>query len=760
VIVRRAFVLVGVAWAVACGDDGPGSNDDDTSGGTSTADDASSSGGPADSSGSSSASDTVVDTTGDPSPLVPEPGEDRYALVGETVVLDGSASQGAALYQWTFDDGTPPTEPSAEPVAEVVYDSPGRKHPVLTVYDAEGQSLSAQVGVTVTFEPTHVPRQSGSIAVEPAGDRVAVVSPDSDEIAVFFRNVDDDFELFGRFATCDVPRTVAWLDGRLAVACQGDARVRIVDPDGGADEEVVLPRASRPFGVIALDGALFVTMQALGRVARIDGTTIVEELDAVADARGIAVLPDGRLAVSRWRSTDALADIAIVDPAGGPLEMTSLQFDPKEASDTEAGGIPSWLDQVLVSPQADWIAVPSLQANIGQGEYLDGSALTFDETLRGVVSYLVWPGASEDFEARKHFDNRGLMSAGVFSSRGDWLFLADRGSRSVERVDMFTGGQSGALLDVGLAPQGLALSADDRFLFVDAYMSRQLVVYDVSTFDVLPQPVATLTIPSAEPLAADVLLGKQLFNDSFDPRLAKDGYIACAHCHLDGEADRRTWDFTDRGEGMRNTISLFGRAGVGHGPIHWSANFDEVQDFENDIRGGFGGTGLLADADWKAGTTSETLGDPKAGLSADLDALAAYVTSLDTYAPSPWRDADGSLSAAAEAGQAIFDMLGCATCHSGVALTDSTFLAPADPLLHDVGTITEASGERLGGPLLGLDTPTLHELWNTPPYLHDGSAPTLLDVLTTKNPDDLHGATSSLSPQELDELVAYLRELE
>jgi cytochrome c peroxidase len=277
---------------------------------------------------------------------------------------------------------------------------------------------------------------------------------------------------------------------------------------------------------------------------------------------------------------------------------------------------------------------------------------------------------------------------------------------------------------------------------------------------VLPQPVASLEIPSSEPLAADVLLGKQLFNDSFDPRLARDGYIACAHCHLDGEADGRTWDFTDRGEGLRNTISLLGRAGVGHGPIHWSANFDEVQDFENDIRNAFGGTGLLAEADWRAGTTSQTLGDPKAGLSADLDALAAYVTSLATYPASPFRAADGSLSPDAAAGEAIFDSLGCGACHSGAALTDSTFLAPADPLLHDVGTITEASGQRLGGPLLGLDTPTLHELWNTAPYLHDGSAASLLDVLTTKNPDDLHGATSSLSPTELDQLVAYLRSIE
>jgi hypothetical protein len=531
-------------------------------------------------------------------------------------------------------------------------------------------------------------------------------------------------------------------------------------------EPVALPRGSRPYGVVTTEERVWVTLQARGRVAEIDASAdvpvLVGELDAVEDARGIALLPDGRLAITRWRSPDDAAQIAVIDPSSGDRELVALQFDPKEASDTEAGGIPSWLDQILVSPQADQIAIPSLQANFGQGEYLDGDALTFDETLRGIVSYVEWPALAEDFERRKHFDNRGLMIAGAWSRFGDYLFLVDRGSRSVERVDTFTGSQAGGILDVGYAPSGLALGFDDRFLFVDAYLARELRVYDVRDFSMPPALVAALPIASSEPLAPQLLRGKQLFNDSYDPRLAMHGYIACAHCHLDGEADRRTWDFSDRGEGLRNTISLSGRAGVGHGPIHWSANFDEVQDFENDIRNAFGGTGLLDEADWSSGTHSQTLGDPKAGLSEDLDALAAYVESLTDVPMSPHRNADGSLTAAAEAGRLLFESpaLGCTICHAGDALTDSELVAPAQPLLHDVGTLTPASGMRLGEPLLGIDTPTLHELWNTPPYLHDGSAATLHEVLTTKNAGDQHGVTSMLNESEIDQLVAYLLSLE
>ena len=57
------------------------------------------------------------------------------------------------------------------------------------------------------------------------------------------------------------------------------------------------------------------------------------------------------------------------------------------------------------------------------------------------------------------------------------------------------------------------------------------------------------------------------------------------------------------------------------------------------------------------------------------------------------------------------------------------------------------------------DTPTCVELWRTGPYLHDGSAVTLKEVLTTKNPDDKHGKTSHLSEEEIDALVEYLLSL-
>ncbi|MCB1033601.1 MAG: hypothetical protein KDD47_07185, partial [Acidobacteria bacterium] len=152
---------------------------------------------------------------------------------------------------------------------------------------------------------------------------------------------------------------------------------------------------------------------------------------------------------------------------------------------------------------------------------------------------------------------------------------------------------------------------------------------------------------------------------------------------------------------------------------------DEIQDFENDVRNAFGGQGFLSDADFAA--TSDPLGAPKTGLSADLDALAAYVISLDagSIPRSPFRGAGGELTAEGLAGRAVFQSMNCTTCHAGVEFTDSTV---GTATLHDVGTIRTSSGQRIGGPLTGLDTPTLSGLWNTAPYFHDGSAPDLEDV--------------------------------
>src|SRR5690606_3367647 len=202
----------------------------------------------------------------------------------------------------------------------------------------------------------------------------------------------------------------------------------------------------------------------------------------------------------------------------------------------------------------------------------------------------------------------------------------------------------------------------------------------------------TISTADSELLPADVLLGKRLFYFAGDApdgqnEMSFEGYISCASCHIDGRHDGRDWDFTQRGEGLRNTTDLRGRSGMLHGNVHWTANFDEIEDFVLDIVNEFGGRGFLAPGE----TPHPSLGAPNHGRSAELDALADYVTSLgrDSLPKSPYRQADGALSAQATAGAAVFSSLGCAGCHRpGHDLTDRT-LGPAT--LHDVGPLRDSS---------------------------------------------------------------------
>ena len=263
--------------------------------------------------------------------------------------------------------------------------------------------------------------------------------------------------------------------------------------------------------------------------------------------------------------------------------------------------------------------------------------------------------------------------------------------------------------------------------------------------------VATVATSQRERLAPEVLRGKQVFHDASDPRMAFEGYLSCASCHVDGTDDGRVWDFTDRGEGFRNTATLQGRSGMGHGPLHWSANFDEVQDFEHDIRSAFGGTGFLPDPVFNQGTRNQPLGDPKSGLDPDLDALAIYLASLRSVPASPFRAQDGTLTAAGVQGRALFFALDCSTCHAGPNYTDSGS-AP----LHDVGTLAPHSGQRSGQPLTGIDTPTLKGLWATAPYFHDGSALTLEETLLRPG----HGNAQNLSAGDRAALAAFLAQVD
>jgi mono/diheme cytochrome c family protein len=432
------------------------------------------------------------------------------------------------------------------------------------------------------------------------------------------------------------------------------------------------------------------------------------------------------------------------------VRTTTLAASDRPDAENQGRGIPNYLGAAVLSPDGRAAWVPGKLDNIARGMGRDGLPLNFQNTVRAISSRVDLASGAEDLPARIDHDNASVASAAAFDPKGLYLFVALETSREIAVVDAH-GRRELFRFDAGLAPQGLAVAPNGLTLVVNNFMERSVGFVDLTPF--VQQGLfsvtthATLASVATEKLAANVLRGKQLFYDARDTRLARDRYMSCASCHNDGGHDGRVWDLTGFGEGLRNTIALRGRGGMGQGFLHWSNNFDEVQDFEGQIRALAGGTGLMSDADFAAGTRSQPLGDAKAGRSADLDALAAYVASLNSFEPSPARPSATTLSSTAAAGRTLFQTMNCASCHGGAAFTASGVNSP-----QNIGTLKPSSGQRLGSALTGIDVPTLRDVWATAPYLHDGSAATLEDSVRA------HTGVN-ITDTDLAKLAAYLREI-
>lgn len=668
---------------------------------------------------------------------------------------------GDITFTWDFGDGTK-SEPSNLGTAKHVYTEPGHYSVIVVAKDESGARSDSFLQTVHRTLPAQAPSASSTIVFHRDRNRVCNVNADNDTMSCISA---ETFEPVFEVPVGDHPRTLAVSpDATLWVVNQDDATVTVVDAEGVSLHTIALPRASKPFG-IAINrtvGVAYVTLQATGQLAELDlsNGSVLRVVQAGPWATGVSVDPTGkRIFVTRFISPSDHGEVVELDAEALTVTRTiSLVTDPGPDTEASSRGVPNYLRQVAISPDGAYAWVPSKKDNTLRGAALDGEALTFETSVRTIMSYIDLSTHEEAIEQRFDFNNRTLGLSVAFSAVGDYAFVGLLGNNAVEVLDAYDSSIVSGAFELGQAPDGLVLD-DDGHLFVNSFLSRSIVVLDAQgviastdfTLDVLTEVV----VSTKEQLQPQILLGKQVFYDAADPRMGKEGYISCAACHLDGFEDGRVWDFTDRGEGLRNTTSLLGKRGTGQGRLHWSANFDEVQDFEHDIRGPFAGSGFLPDAQFNEGTRNTTLGDAKAGLSPELDALSAYVTSLDRVDPSPWRSADGTLTASGWRGLGLFEQLQCPTCHSGADFTDSV-----DGVLHDVGTLTPLSGSRLGGPLEGLDTPTLRGVWQTAPYLHDGSAASLREVLLDRNSGELHGATLSLSEQELDDLLAYLLQID
>ncbi|MGB8170773.1 MAG: putative Ig domain-containing protein [Chthoniobacteraceae bacterium] len=686
---------------------------------------------------------------------------------GNVVQLSITGTGGAnPRYTWNFGDGTPDSAWSSSGSVAHTFPGPGRYLVTVTAIDDTGRIVTSSF-YQVIYAPLKAakPTASSALAYAPAASgnaRLWVANPDADTVSVL------DAVTGAKLAEIAVPaspRCVALApDGRVWVTSADAASVSILNATNFTVAQTVpVGRGARPFGLAFEPGgaSAWIVLEATGEVISLNPQTaaITRRIAVGPNPRHLSINADStRVFVSRFitpflpgentatiDTTGRGGEVVILNPATGAIVKTAiLQHSEAVESQAAAPGIPNYLGAPVISPDGLSAWIPSKQDNIKRGQLRNGSGLTHDNTVRAIVSRLDLSTETENYAARVDFDNSGVPSAAAFDPFGGYLFVALEASRDIAIVDVWNASRIGHF-DVGRAPQAVALSPNGRTLYVQNFMDRTVSLYDVTAFQQgrvsTPPLIATTSTVSTEKLAAQVLRGKQFFYDAADTRLALEGYISCAACHNDAGHDGRVWDFTGFGEGLRNTPTLKGHGA--QGPSHWTGNFDEIQDFENQIRNFAGGSGLLA-----AGAPNPPLGAPNAGRSADLDALAAYVISLAKSGASPARTVAATLPAEAAAGRSIFKTQNCASCHSGSQFTNSAL-----NVFRDIGTIKPASGLRLGAALTGFDVPTLRGLWATAPYLHDGSAATIGDAIRAHN-------GVMLADAALANLVAYVSNID
>jgi len=348
------------------------------------------------------------------------------------------------------------------------------------------------------------------------------------------------------------------------------------------------------------------------------------------------------------------------------------------------------------------------------------------------------------------FDAAGTMSYIAHNSSND-VVLAPTNIGLAKP----SGAQPLTEIGVGEAPIGLVASPVYNKLYVLNYLSRNISVIDLNTNTVTATLACTPFTP--DPVPFNIRQGAKIFTTSNDLRISSNQKVSCASCHPDGDTDGFPWEFAQFGAGTRSTLSLLGQsltAGKpvgGRGQFHRGGDRDELQDFEFTFRQSFmNAPGLFPAA-------NPPLGAPNAGLSPELDAMAAFIMSLDPIKNSPHRAPDGSLTASQVRGAALFKSTSgpfatnCASCH-----LPPTF---SDQLFHDVAGF--APVPEFQGPLF--NTPTLVGTWDRPPYRQiAGADPTdeffsLSGVIRATNAmSGQHGNTAGLTGTQLRDLESFL----
>ncbi len=562
------------------------------------------------------------------------------------------------------------------------------------------------------------------------------------------------------------PRALAILPGdrKVYVAGQTANQVLVVDAASRA-VTATIPVGAEPVSVVAApDGAaVYAVSHQAAAIARIDPATdqVVATLPIGEHPWGAALSPDGSaLYVTHFLLHPG---VTVVDTASFTVrKVIELAEQPPDGDGGKLvpNGVARGLYAAAPRPGDGELWLPHLLLAVKTPQ----PDLDFQSTVFPTISTLT-PAA--DAEGRRLLfappDVPGAAGAFddvvsgpralAFTPDGKLALLANSGSEDVMVFDAASGNERQLVRPLPAAfLEGIAVERGGARAWVNGRNTHDVVALRIDAGD----PIAGVSVDgdpidllAADPMPGDLRLGQRLFysaNSAAYPT-TQNFWVSCSTCHLEGGTDAVTWLFA---AGPRDTPSNAG------GPIN--TGFLLRQALRNSV------------VDYDVTANVEQGGNLHRDLPSQrplLDALAAFVNYAIPVPQNPNRAADGTLTDAQTRGKSLFDDH-CSECHYGPFLTDSGAGNPmldmnGKIVLHDVGTCVQNGpfdDQPMPDDVVGnlhtacdFDTPSLVGVFATPPYFHDGSAATLMDVV------DRLPASAGLDAQSKADLVAYLKTL-
>jgi mono/diheme cytochrome c family protein len=571
----------------------------------------------------------------------------------------------------------------------------------------------------------------GATAIASDGKTLYLACERSGEIAV----VDlAEKKVTRRFSLPETPAGLVLANNpsRLIVTCSGKSNTVVsLDRETGRILSAWTARAGICSPVLSVDGAaLYVCNRHENTVSRID----------LADGRETArrkvqrepvfatLCPDGRkLAVANFLPA-GVANTNVVRAAVSVLNAATLEVEreiwlPNGSTCVRAVAFRPNSRQCAAVHGIGRFQLPATQVEHG---WMNVSALTLftaDENEPVATILLDEPrrGAANPWAVAWTADGRHLCIAHAGTHELSIIDVRELEAKLaglargafVTDFSFLEGIQSRLALPLN-GPRAFVLH--EGTVYVPGFFSDSLSAVDLETGRI------RFSMALATSQASDqVREGERLFNDA---TICHQGWQSCVSCHPDGRVDGLNWDLRNDGLGNpKNTKSLL----LAHRTPPAMTSGARASA-EQAVRSG------LRHIHFAKRPESEAA------------AMDEYLRSMQP-AQSPHL-LNGALSGAARRGQRLFEdpRVGCADCHPAPWFTD----------LERHHLNRSGPGKEIGA---ALDTPTLAECWRTAPYLHDGSAITIEEVLTRKNPGDYHGITSHLSPQEIADLAAYVLSL-